>query len=287
MSRYGSVSPGGLRFAYRMTPWVKRLIIANTVIFIVMVTLTRANMVSFEVFATYLGFDGSRVLTTPWTIITYMFVHGGFLHVFINMLMLFFFGPPLEERWGGKEFIKYYAICGIGGAFFNLVFSEGVIIGASGAVYGVMLAYALNWPDSLIWIYAIFPVKAKYVVLFLGGLAFYSAFFTPGVSDGIAHFAHLGGLVVGYVYLKKGWQLGDHLEAWKKRLRKRRLRVVQGGGDKPSRPAAADEEARILEVVDKLLDKIAASGIESLTPEERRFLDDVARRRQAQHEVRH
>ncbi len=283
------MSPGGMRFAYRMTPWVKRLIIANAVLWL----LTWLRLIPPQLAYDYLGFTATEVLREPWTIITYMFVHGGFFHVFINMLMLFFFGPPLEERWGGKEFLKYYAICGVAGALFSvgaLAFpSLGTgtipIVGASGAVYGVMLAYALNWPNSLVWIYAIFPIKVKYLVMILGAMTFFSAF--GGATDGIAHFAHLGGLVVGYIYLKKGWQLGAHLEAWKKRLRKRRLRVVQGGTGKPARPTPADEEARILEVVDKLLDKIAASGLESLTPEERRFLDEVSRRRQAQHEVRH
>jgi membrane associated rhomboid family serine protease len=282
------MSPGGLRFAYRMTPWVKRLIIANAMFWF----LTWARLLPFELVVEYLGFTAAEVYKKPWTIVTYMFVHGGFFHVFINMLMLFFFGPPLEERWGGKEFLKYYAICGVAGALFNIgamAFDPNIgtipIVGASGAVYGVMLAYALNWPNSLVWIYAIFPIKVKYLVVILGAMTFFSAF--GGSADGIAHFAHLGGLVVGYVYLKKGWQLGAHLEAWKKRLRKRRLRVVQGGGGKPARPMQADEEKRILEIVDKLLEKIAASGLESLTPEERRFLDEVSRRRQAQHEVRH
>jgi len=282
------MSPGGLRFAYRMTPWVKRLIIANAAFWL----LTWTRLIPLELAVEYLGFTASQAYKEPWTIVTYMFVHGGFFHVFINMLMLFFFGPPLEERWGGKEFLKYYAICGVAGALFNIgamAFGLGTgtipIVGASGAVYGVMLAYALNWPNSLVWIYAIFPIKVKYLVMILGAMTFFSAF--GGATDGIAHFAHLGGLVVGYVYLKKGWQLGVHLEAWKKRLRKRKLKVVQGGRGDRSRRAPADEEARILEAVDKLLDKIAASGLESLTPEERRFLDEVSRRRQAQHEVRH
>ncbi len=274
-------------FGYRMTPWVKRIIAANAVMFI-LINWTRAIPLAAAV--EYLGFNVSEVLREPWTIISYTFVHAGFFHVFFNMLMFFFFGPPLEERWGGKEFIKYYVICGIGGALFTLVFGGGTIIGASGAVFGVMLAYALNWPDSLIWIYAIFPIKAKYLVLFLGAASFFSAFL--GAQDGIAHFAHLGGLVVGYVYLKKGWEVSARWEGLKKRLRRRKLRVVPGrgeaGGGQPSEPTRqADEEARILEVVDQLLDKIAAHGLDSLTAEERRFLDEVSRRRQAQHQVRH
>ncbi len=283
------MNPTGIRpFGYHMTPWVKRLIAANAVVFV----LIFAGAIPMEFAVEYLGFNVSQAWREPWTIISYMFVHGGFLHVFLNMLMLFFFGPPLEQRWGGKEFITYYAICGVGGALFTLVFGGGTIIGASGAIYGVMLAYALNWPDNLIWIYAIFPIKAKYLVLILGAISFFSAF--AGPTDGIAHLAHLGGLVVGFIYLKKGWELAAHWKGLRKRWRGRRLRVIPGGKDGtarkggPRRADAADEEARLLEIVDRLLDKIAAEGLDSLTPEERRFLDEVSRRRQASHqEVRH
>ena len=273
---------------FRMSPWVKRLILANAVAFVL---LYWVRVIPWEATVAYLGFNVSEVYKEPWTIITYMFVHAGFLHVFFNMLMLFFFGPPLEEQWGQKEFIKYYLICGVGGALFTLLFGGGTIVGASGAIYGVMLAYALNWPDSLIWIYAIFPVKAKYLVLFLGALSFFFAF--AGRADGIAHFAHLGGLVVGYVYLKKGWEVQARWNGLRKRLKKRKFSVVPGGSAskgarRPRRTSKeADEEARILEVVDLLLDKIAAHGLESLTPEERQFLDDVSRRRKSQREVRH
>jgi membrane associated rhomboid family serine protease len=281
-----SLHTASFRFGYRLTPWVKRLLLANTVIFILM----WAGFIPLELAIDYLAFNEARFLTQPWTIITYMFIHGGPFHVFFNMLMLFFFGPPLEERWGGKEFMKYYLICGVGGALFNVIFSEGTIIGASGAIYGVMLAYALNWPESLVWIYAIFPIKVKYLVLFLGAMSFLFAFQPGGGSDGIAHFAHLGGLVVGFVYLKKGWQLEARWKDLKKRFRKRKFSVVPGGAARKDRggsagSSSADEEARTLEVVDALLDKIAAHGIESLTPEERRFLDEVSRRRQQTNEV--
>jgi membrane associated rhomboid family serine protease len=271
-------------FGYYLSPWVKRLIIANAVILLVMwLGGEPAARWAFE----HLGFSPSWVLTQPWTIITYMFVHANFFHLFFNMLALFFFGPPLEQRWGGTDFIKYYAICGVGGALFSFIFSRsGIpIVGASGAVFGVMLAYALNWPDNQIWIWGIFPVKAKYFVLFLGGLSFFSAF--SASSDGIAHFAHLGGLVVGYVYLKKGWEVGARFEGLKKRLRKRKLSVVAGGLGKDkmngSPKAPPDEEAQVLEAVDRLLDKIKASGLDSLTAEERKFLDEVSRRRQMRH----
>lgn len=290
---YQSGYRGGLGgFGYRLTPWVKRLIIANVAVFLLGELLALSGAVPRAVYDGLLAFNPAQVLTRPWTIITYMFAHGGFLHIFLNMLFLFFFGPPLEERWGGKEFIKYYAICGVGAALFSLIFREGPVIGASGAVYGVMLAYALNWPNSLIWIYAIFPIKAKYLVLILGGLSFYSAFWSiRGASDGIAHFAHLGGLVVGFVYLKKGWEIGVWFEALRKRLRKRKFTVIPGGrspeSDARRRSKEAAEESKILDAVDRILDKIRDEGIDSLTREERRFLDEYSRRRQGGHEIRH
>jgi membrane associated rhomboid family serine protease len=293
---YGQEQRVTFGFGFRLTPWVKRLIIANAVIYVVMWIGGDTGWLSADLIIRYFAFTPAEAYLKPWTLVTYMFLHGGFLHVLINMLMLFFFGPPLESRWGGREFIKYYLICGVAGAVLSLITlitplglggATSPIVGASGAIFGVMLAYALNWPDALIWIYAIFPVKAKYVVMFLGIMTFIFAFRSQ--SDGIAHFAHLGGLVAGLLYLKRGWRLQLQWESLKKRLRRRKLSVVPGGADAQEnrRSAKADEEKRILEVVDKLLDKIAAQGIESLTPEERRFLDDVSKRRQAQHQVRH
>lgn len=265
-------------FGYFLTPWVKRLIIANAVVVLFMWVGLIPPFWAFE----HLGFNASQVLTEPWTFVTYMFVHASFWHLFFNMLALFFFAPPLEQRWGGAEFIKYYAICGVGGALLSFLFGGGTIVGASGAVYGVLLAYALNWPDNPIWIWGIFPIKAKYFVLLLGGLSFFSAF--SASSDGIAHFAHLGGLLVGYVYLKKGWAVEAHLESLRKRLRRRKFSVIPGGPERRdmngSPRGPVDEEARVLEAVDRLLDKIAAHGLDSLTPEERSFLDEVSRRRQ-------
>ncbi len=289
MHRSSSVS-----FGYQLTPWVKRLILANAVVYIIMWVLEGSGLLPRQWWWTHFSFSVSEGWKAPWTIITYMFVHGGFLHLFLNMLFLFFFGPPLEARWGGREFIKYYMICGIGGALFHAftLFYGGnaPIVGASGAIYGVMLAYALNWPDSPIWIWGIFPIKAKYLVMILGGISFFSAV-GPGGSDGIAHFAHLGGLVVGFAYLKQGWRVDSWYGRARKRFRRRGLSVVPGGSGSGDvgrkRSKEAEEEKKILEVVDALLDKIAAHGLESLTAEERRFLDEVSRRRQEKHGVRH
>ena len=268
---------GFTSFGYRLTPWIKRLIAVNTVVFL----LTWTNVIPREWAFNLLGFNPAQILTEPWTLLSYMFVHADFFHLFFNMLFLFFFGAPLEEKWGGSEFIKYYFICGLGGALFTILFGGGTIVGASGAVYGILLAYALNWPDAQIWIWAIFPIKAKYLVMFMGAIAFFQTFASTG-SDGIAHFAHLGGLVVGYVYLKKGWALQARYESFKKRMKKRKLSVIPGGkgSDDDGKDSPAFREARMLEEVDRLLDKIAADGIDSLSAEEREFLDNVSRMRQ-------
>src|SRR5688572_29169562 len=100
---------------YMLTPWVKRLLLANGVVFI-------ATWI-FPWLIAYLAFQPSAVILRPWTILTYMFAHGGFWHIFFNLLALFFFGPPLEERWGSREFIKYYLICGLGGAALSFLFA--------------------------------------------------------------------------------------------------------------------------------------------------------------------
>src|SRR5438309_522071 len=127
---YNSVS-----FGYPLTPWVKRLLIANVAVFLLTLGL--------PIVGDYLAFVPSDILSRPWTALTYMFVHQGVWHILFNMLALFFFGPPVEERFGPREFIKYYIICGLGGAALSFAFAyNSPVVGASAAIYGVMLAFA-------------------------------------------------------------------------------------------------------------------------------------------------
>ena len=119
-------------FGFMITPWVKRLLIANGVMFLV----TWAFSAGFSGLFEYAAFLPSAVLTRPWTLVTYMFVHAGPMHVIFNMLSLFFFGPVLEERWGGKEFLKFYLLCGLGGALAACIFPNTPIVGASAAIIG-------------------------------------------------------------------------------------------------------------------------------------------------------
>jgi len=270
----------GLSLGGGLTPWVKRLMVLNGLVYL-------AQYGSQDQLTTYLAFVPSAVLVQPWTLLTYMFAHGGFMHLFFNMLALFFFGPPLEQRWGSAEFIKYYLICGLGGAALSYAFAfNAPIIGASAAVYGVMLAFAMNWPDVPIYIWAIFPVPAKYLVAIFAVMSFLSM--VNGRGDNIAHAAHLGGFAAGWLYLRMN-RPGGLLSGVKRDIRRRGLRVVPGDADRTrptasAPPAAAQRrsgaarEEGLLDELDRVLDKISTDGIASLSPEERRLLDEVSKR---------
>lgn len=197
--RYMSQPPsyGGASPRLHVTPWVKILLTANAGVFLVTVVVGQGAM--FDLFA----FSPDRLLQRPWGMITYMFMHANLWHLLINLLFIFFFGPRLEERWGSDLFLKFYLVCGLGGVLLSFAFSEAVIVGASAACYGIMLAFALAWPNQTVYVWALFPVKMKWLVGFLVALSFVSAI---GPSrDGIAHLAHLGGAVAGFLMVKSGW----------------------------------------------------------------------------------
>lgn len=259
-------------FGSSLTPWVKRLLIANAAIFLLTLAL--------PVVGAYMAFMPAQVLSRPWTLLTYMFVHSGVWHILFNMLALFFFGSPIEERWGSSEFIKYYIICGLGGAAASFVFAfHTPVVGASAAIYGVMLAFAMNWPDSPIYIYGILPIKAKWLVVIYVAIDLIGAFQSRG---GIAHFAHLGGFAAGFLYMKLDDPMSVRLHRLRKLMTGPKLTVIAGdkpAGAKPEpRPARRHKEDQLLDSVDRVLDKISASGMSSLTPEERKLLDEVSKR---------
>ena len=190
-----SIGPGGI------SPAVKILIIANVLLFAL-------NSIVGQVMTERLGLSPVAVFNqlAVWQPLTYMFLHGGVTHVLFNMLALWMFGTELERRWGTRFFVKYYLVTGIGAAAVTLlfaVFSDGIMnsttIGASGAIYGILIAYAMYFPHRTIY-YIIFPMPARVYVLIAGALAL--MFSASGSTSGTAHWAHLGGLVVGYLYLK-------------------------------------------------------------------------------------
>ncbi len=270
-------------FGFRLTPWVKRLIVANLAVFL----LTWA----LPILGSYLAFEPAAVLSRPWTVVTYMFVHGGLMHVLLNMLGLFFFGPILEERWGGKEFLKFYFLAGIAGAALSAFFPHTPIIGASAAIYAVMVAFAVYWPDNAIYIWGIFPIKAKWLV---GGLVGLSVFSTlTGGGAGIAHLAHLGGAIFAFAYLKSSFAPPAWGEVHSSPTPARARSLFPWSGQKRPRPVASEPQPAVrrapretprpeyLDEVDRILDKISSAGISSLTVEELQLLDEASRRDRA------
>ncbi|MEK9508705.1 rhomboid family intramembrane serine protease [Gemmatimonadota bacterium Y43] len=269
----------GPAFSFTITPVVKKLLLVNAVVF--GFTLLAGPSFTYE----WLAFRADHPLTRFWGAFTYMFVHGGFWHLFMNMLVLFFFGPPLEARWGGREFLRFYLVAGLGGAALGLLLANGPMVGASAAVYGVMLAFAMNWPNAPIYVWGIFPVKAKWLVGVFFVLALVGTF-DPGGSR-TAHFAHLGGLIAALLYLKADWRPGGARRGTRPSARRsprplaivpRELTRTRSDAAEPAERETADERG-LLDEVDRVLDKISAQGMGSLSAEERALLDEVSRRR--------
>ncbi len=255
-----------------LTPWVKRLLIANVVVFLI----TQAD----QQLVRSLWLYRPEALRHPWTLVTYMFLHGGIGHIFFNMLGLYFFGPRLEDRLGGKSFLWLYFLSGIGGAVASFIFAPRYpVIGASAAVFGVLMGFALYWPRERIYLWMILPVEAWLLAVLLVVASLYMG--VTGSASGTAHFAHLGGIAFGFGYLKLlEWRRGAPRRAFQKRMAPLSTSGV------PDRVALArwkgisTESLHEInrEEVERLLAKVDDAGSRSLTPAEREFLDRMAGR---------
>lgn len=249
-----------------MTLWARRLLIVTIAAHVVLFYIVPGLIGYFVLIPVLLP-------QRPWTIVSYMFVHAGWLHLLFNMLGLFFFGPRLESRLGSRDFLLLYFLSGIGGAALSVIFSPtAAIVGASGAVFGILLGFARYWPTEPIYIYGIIPVQARWLVLALAIFSLYAGFSGGGR---IAHFAHLGGFVAGYLFL---------------RLRERqreRARLSQGLGVESSaavRPDTASWERIAAEglhelnrrEVERIREKLKLVGVQGLHPEERAFMDRMS-----------
>ncbi|MDE3058032.1 MAG: rhomboid family intramembrane serine protease [Bacteroidota bacterium] len=285
---------GGFSF---FPPVIKMLLLTNTAIW-----LGTEFFGNFRIGDLSLGYviDGLFALRPLgqgfyiWQLFTYLFLHGGFAHIFFNMLALWMFGMELENVWGSKKFLTYYLICGVGAGLSNLLIAPlftttGPTIGASGAIYGVLLAYGILFPDRLIFIYFLVPIKAKYFVILYMMLEFISV----GSMDGIAHFAHLGGAFVGFLYLvADGYDFFQRRNSW---------RETVGGstapGPRQQRRAINYEDisdAKVYDIhdyhsqkkeagvtqkqIDDILDKISHGGYQSLSDEEKRILFEASKK---------
>jgi membrane associated rhomboid family serine protease len=303
-----------------MPPVIKYLLIANVAIFILQnifftalwVGSTNLDLLFTKLFALQPVLTGNLVKSQisgafyPWQLITYMFLHGGFWHLFFNMFALWMFGIELENMWGSKMFAFYYGICGIGAAIANLFISPlftyaAPTIGASGAIFGILVAFGYLFPDRYIYIYFFIPLKAKYLVIIYMGLEMYAAISSQ--QTGIAHIAHLGGAVVGIVYLiitqkkplsffkstgkskfninsifknkSSGYGSGAGTSTW--------TPPPKFSGAKDAKYTEVKEESKyetdmkkeqkdLQERVDTILDKLGKGGYQSLTDEEKRIL---------------
>lgn len=199
-----------------------------------------------------------------WQPFTYLFFHGGIWHVLINMFVLWMFGSELEKFWGKKEFLRFFFITGIGSGLITILFSlssTNPVVGASGAIYGVLLAYGFMFPNRLVYLYFLIPIKVKYLVILIGAIAFFSSL-NPGNSN-ISHLTHLSGMVIGFIYLRSSinWNTINHFVIHRKDEIKRHYE------DKKNEK----REALKLQV-DAILDKINDVGYDNLSESEREFL---------------
>jgi len=267
----------------RPTPWVWRLIIANAVALLLLTALV-PGLVPNLVFTP----DLADALRRPWTLVTYMFVHAGLLHLAFNMLVLYSLGTRVEERMGSRPFILYYLYCGLGGALFSLGLASiqpGSIEGASAAVLGVAVAFAMFWPDAELMVFPLpWPIRARTLVIGLLVLDLAFALLNPG--DGVAHVAHLGGAAFGYLFFRFQALAGPG-RAPRARVVERPVMVQsisreldRADTPVPRVPRAAERDRDEVAIeTDRLLDKISGQGIASLTPAERKFLDEVSKRK--------
>lgn len=262
----------GIRFGPKLTPTIKALIIASVVVFVLQLPFERTTLPDYFCVVPRLLFGKLFI----WQLFTYMFLHAGFWHVLLNMFGLWMFGSDVESRLGGRRFLQFYFLCGVGAGLCYAATSWGArasvpMLGASGAVFGVLTAFAMLFPDRYVMLLLPFPValKAKHAVLgfaLLEILAVISA-----ARDNVAHFAHLGGCVFGYAYMKLKFQLtlpyafAERLSYalkrrwfWRRRARHKYKPI--------------DVEEFISREVDPILAKISHRGIGSLTRKEKRIL---------------
>jgi membrane associated rhomboid family serine protease len=289
--------------APRITTAVRWLIAINVAVYFIQCTVLKPGDVQLA-----LGFQRANLGHQWWTIATYTFVHGGLWHLALNMYTLWLFGPRVEGQWTSREFLRYYFFCGLGGWFAHLAFVPGetVLIGASSAVFGVMFAYVTLWPDEKLIVFGVVPTTVRSLALSLGALNLIGGITASDGPSGLAFLAHVGGLAAGWLYLRTtaAVNLG--------RFRQGVLPVTEEPDDLPPRavPKAlpksrAREREHIDDVVarsnamlakrattrrvattaepeqsalDRVLDKISAHGLESLTSTERKLLDAASKR---------
>jgi membrane associated rhomboid family serine protease len=285
-----------------VTSAVQWLIAVNVAIYFLQLTVLRASDVQGA-----LGFQVHNLGHQWWTIGTYMFAHGGLWHLVLNMAALWLFGPRVEAQWSPREFLQYYMFCGIGGWFAHLAFVPGdsLLLGASAAVLGVMLAYATLSPDHQVLLFGVFPTTVRWLVFTVGALNLIGGMAVNEPQAGVAYLAHLGGLGAGWIYLRTTSAVSisrlrhgvspvpdetdDPPRAVPKALPRSRSRDRENIDDVLARTnlaavrrATPRRKARSHlqegSALDGVLDKISAQGLSSLTSEEKKLLDEASKK---------
>jgi len=247
------------QFSYKPTLFtdaIKILVSVNFGIFLLQ-TVARTEGLFFPLFGLVPKLVWSEFMI--WQPFTYLFFHGGIWHVLINMFVLWMFGSELERIWGKGHFLKFYFVTGVGAGLVTMIFglnSMTPIVGASGAVYGVLLAYGLTYPNRTVYLYGIIPIKSLWFVIGIGVIAFMSSF--DNVSQ-ISHLTHLSGMMIGYLMLKRPVRFNDLWFTIRKRTLEYKIKHEE---KKVSQHQAIERE------IDRILDKINREGFDSLTEEE-------------------
>lgn len=289
---------GGFSF---FPPVIKNLFIINGVVFL------------FQMIGQQIGIgDGitlSDVITRyfalipigygfyPWQLITYQFMHGGFMHIALNMFALWMFGMEIENIWGSKKFLIFYLMCGVAAGIAQLIFppllNEALAptIGASGAIMGVLIAFGMLFPNRYIFLYFFIPLKAKYFVAIYILIEFFSI---PSGGD-VAHLAHLGGALAGFIYImfdkKKGTLYGNYFSGTASRKSNNIFDSLKNASNVFKKKSSEVEDAHFYEIngdkkeedidqseIDKILDKISQSGYQNLTDREKRILFEASKK---------
>ena len=213
---------------------------------------------AYDPITKYFGLNPELIKTGyVWQFATYMFLHGGFFHILFNMFVLWMFGSEVERKWGSKKFIRYYLFTGVFAGVCSFFLSPAMTVGASGAIYGLLLAFALIDPNRIIYFYFVIPMKAKYFVLIIGGIELFSSISGAGV--GIAHVAHLGGIVGGIIYI----------------FFSRRISRKKRFDDKVVDLEQFIQKRKTDRTVDEILDKVIKGGVQSLSAQEKKKLIDA------------
>ena len=270
-----------------MTPWVKRILIANVLVWLLLGPgLTGQGLLPIERLYGYFALVPAEVHLRPWTAFTYMFLHApGLWHLFLNMLILFFFGSRLEAKVGGRQFLLLYLMAGVMGAILQVasVFLLGFMetnpfvptVGASAAVLGVLYGFSRYWPQERVYLMLVIPVGARPLVLFFAGFSIFAGL--TGVAPGIAHWAHLGGILGGFLFLL--WRDRNTRAArFKRKVEGPTVRVVSGQ-DLERWKSVDPQRLHPLnrQEYERILGKVEERGADSLTPNERGFLDRFVR----------